>query len=234
MTRNLIGMSTAALFLTMGAICGAVEGNNHAPAEGPWRQVIYGNDGQVVAASGLERPGVPLMLTSDSTVRNDRLITRVTYQRGSSTLNIERTFDGSTGVDTIYETADERLFVSLFRDNLTGESLVVYRLPDGGVYSLWMTEDGEILSGDIEGLRRSLQKPNGITRLLKSYVRHKRTFASELPDAGEQMLMPIVTCEDGCAGGCNRQCALECAFGTPFCKICKISCAIGCIIGCSG
>jgi len=220
------------LILTIAALFGTAEGTPRPERVGPWKSVIYDNKGHLIAASGEDSGALPLVLTSESEVQEGRLTTKISYQRGGRTLNIQRIFDGSAGVDTVYETKQERLVVSVLRDYLTGESLLVYRMPDGEVFSLWLAEDGDLLSGDHAGLTRSLQQPWEITRLLKAYMRHKEPFESELPTMGERMLMPLITCEDRCAVDCDRQCAFECAFGLPFCHICKVSCAIGCFIGC--
>lgn len=233
MTRTKLVMIVVALTICLSAAGSAMAGSLVPEGQGPWTQAIYGNDGRLVAARGMEGRDMPLLLSSESELMDGRLRARITFQRGEETLDIERTFDGTLGVDTVYESGEERLVISLVRDDLTGEALAVYRLPDGEVFSLWITEDGEILNGDISGLRRALRKPLAVTRLIRSYARHTADLEGDLPSSGETMLMQQISCEDLCAEDCDRQCALECAFGLPFCRLCKISCAIGCIIGCS-
>lgn len=235
MRRMQRGMSVVGLVLAILSIVTPVHGGRWAEEADPWGQVLYDNDGRILAATGQEEGGIPLALSVSSEIRGDQATTRISYQRGASTLSIRRTFEGSTGMDSIYETDGERLVISLAVDELTGETLVVYRLPTGDVYSLWMAGDGEVLSGDIRGLRRALREPMEITRLLKSYIRQKGPFSGELPSANEMFLLPMVSCEDACAAGCDLQCAWECAFlGPPGCQTCKTACALGCAIGCAG
>ena len=200
---------------------------------GHWDQIITDQAGRLVAARGEEHPGVPMVLQASSERHGAKLVTRASFQVGGRSLSIERTFDGEASLDTIYETLGERAVVSIAFDDLTGESLVMYRLSDGEVFSLWVAENGDILSGDIKELRKALRRPSEIARLLEKFVKHRERFGDGLPSLGEHMLMPQVTCEDGCAAGCPRQCALECTFGAISCRICNVACGIGCMIGCS-
>lgn len=210
-----------------------IAGGRRVPSEDPWREVVYDNDGRLLAASGFDGPGTPVSLSTSSASQNDRHVSTTVYHYGQRALSIQRTIEGSTGFDMVYETNGERLVVSFALDDLTGETLVVYRMPDGRVYPLWLAGNGEVLSGDVRGLREALREPMEVTRLLRAFARQKAPFDGELPFAGENLLLPLVTCEDACAEGCNLQCALECAFGLIPCHICNVACAVGCVIGCS-
>jgi hypothetical protein len=234
MQRNRI--ATFIMMFTLAAVTyeSPVLAGSRATQKGPWDQAIHDNEGRLLAAHGRDKTGEPIALSSTTETSGDRFVTRTTYQKGRKSLKIQRSFEGDRGLDTIYETDTERLLISVAHDELTSESLVVYVMPDGEVFSLWITDDGDVLSGDVNGLRRALKHPMEITRLLDSYIRDKEEFKGELPSAGETFLMPLISCEDACALGCPQQCAFECLFGGISCRICYIACGIGCAIGCSG
>jgi hypothetical protein len=227
------------LFLFASALCVVVGGiTKDAVAEGRhsgvWSQMIHDRQGRLVAASGNSRYGQTLQLTSDTEEEGDRVISRTTYARGNTVLEIERTYDGVLGLETIYQSGAERLVISLAWDDLTGETLVVYRFPDGEVFSLWLASDGEVLSGDLRGLRRALAMPMEVSRMLRAYVRDVEPFRQELPAAGDELAPVLRGCPDSCSLGCGGQCAFECHLGgAAVCRICRASCAIGCLIGCS-
>ncbi|HXI02066.1 MAG TPA: hypothetical protein VNI57_02710 [Candidatus Saccharimonadales bacterium] len=198
----------------------------------PWSRVQYRSDGSIRSAQGRDSRGVQLEIESTISKSAGRLTTHTLFREGREALNIQRTYDGPASMTAVYEAGDEKLIVSIDLDDLTGEALVVYRLPDGEVFSLWIAKEGDLLSGDLAGLRRALRQPMGVTRLLSSYVRSRGPLESRLPAAGEMLLLPNRACVEECSYGCKKQCAFECALVGP-CQICTTACAIGCLIGCN-
>lgn len=226
---SLTSVIVPAMILLAGA--GFVRAAANNGDSSPWSRVQYRSDGSIKAAHGRDSRGVQLEIESTISKSPGKLTTHTLYREGRETLNILRTYDGPTSMTAVYEARNERLVVSIDLDDLTGEALVVYRLPDGEIFSLWITKEGDLLSGDLAGLQRALQQPMEVTRLLVSYVNSRGPLESGLPAAGEVLLIPNRACVEECSYGCRQQCAFECALGA--CRICTTACALGCLVGCS-
>ncbi len=232
MRRNRIGVLLTAMATLWGS-AGLLLAVDKGQGRNPWTQVVHDGNGRLVSAFGTEKPGVPLELTTETETLGARSVMRTQFRRGGDSLQIEKIYEGGYAMDIVYTAKAERLVVSLSLDDLTGESLVVYRLPDGEVFSLWISQDGQLLSGDVDGLRRALKGPMDITKLMRSYVEHKKPYEGSLPSSAERLIMLQVSCEDACAAGCGAQCAWECSFwGAAGCQVCHTACATGCAIGC--
>lgn len=206
-----------------------------AAAGGPWTDVYYSDDGQLESARGYGRGGVRLGLATEVRRHGGTLRHAVVYTRGRENLRIDRVYDPSRGLTVTYQTDTERWTLALLPDLATGEALALYTLDNGQVHSLWLDAAGEVVSGDVRGLRESLRAPSRIGGLLRQYTRDRRTLTGSLPVVGDEAMgfMPMKGCNDACAEGCGSQCAWECAFwGWSGCRVCQISCAIGCAIGC--
>ncbi len=215
---------------------GIVGAGESGKARDPWSQAHYDVDGRLVSAIGVERPGVPLSLSTERGTHGDRPFIETRYSRGFDTLQIEKIYEGDHGLDLIYTAGEERLVVSITLDGVSGEILAVYRLPDGQVFWLSVSGRGELLGGDLIGLRRALDEPMEITRLMRSFIRQKQSFEGHLPSSAESLVAPVmyVSCEAACAEGCGGDCAWECAhLGSLGCQICRSACLLGCVIGCS-
>ncbi len=236
MRRYTLGLMLLA-FMVISSSARSVAAAEDGDPRDPWSQVHYDADGLLVSAIGSERPGVPIVLSTERGTLGGRPLIKIRYTRGFDTLQIEKIYEVDYGLDLIYTAGEERLVVSITIDDLTGEALAVYRLPDGEVFSLWFSRDGALLSGDVDGLRRALKHPMEITRLMRSYLGQRKPFEDHLPSAAESLIAPVmyVSCTDACSAGCAAQCAFECSLlGYPGCQTCHTACAIGCWIGCGG
>lgn len=228
------------IILTVGLLgVTATEGSYRQPpaaaAGSPWTDVYYSDDGQLESAKGYGRGGERVGLTAETRRIGEALRHTVVYTRGRENLRIERLYDPSRGLTVTYQTDTERWTLAVLLDSATGEALALYTLDKGQVHSLWLDAAGEIVSGDVRELRKSLRAPSRIGGLLRHYLRDRHTLTGSLPVAGDEAmgLLPMKTCEDACAEGCGFQCAWECAFwGWGGCRVCQVSCAIGCAIGC--
>ncbi len=231
MRRNRFSVLLTAM-ATLWCSAGLLPALDNGQGRNPWTQVVHDSNGRLVSAVGTEQRGVPLELSTEMETAGGRSVIKTHYRRGADSLQIEKIYQGGNAMDIVYTVKDERLVVSLTLDDLTGESLVVYRLPDGEVFSLWISQDGQLLSGDVDGLRRALKGPMDITKLMRSYVEHRKPLEGSLPSSAERLIMLQVSCDDACSVGCRVQCATECAAAPGACQVCNTACAIGCIIGC--
>ncbi len=212
---------------------GLVVAGESTDGRSPWSQVLYDADGRLLSASGMEKPGVPLELSTEAGMLGSRFVMRTHYRRGEDELRIEKIYEGSYKMDVIYTAGEERLVASLTLDDVVGETLVVYRLPNGRVFPLRVSEDGELLSGDLHGLRRALKGRMQIARLMRSLVENGQALESALPSSAARLIMLEIYCEHACADGCAQQCSTECSlFGPAGCQLCQTACRVGCAIGC--
>ena len=202
--------------------------------ENPWDQVIYGSEGEVLAAHGRDSAGQRLVLTVATVEIGSRLIATTTYVRGKDTLRIERTYDPILGLEVTYSSGAERLLLTVRPETESGERSAVYTFPDGRVFPVVVDAEGNILQGNVRALREIVDAPGRIQALYRQYRKDADRLGGSVPEAGKAFMwrVPDAWCLDECATGCADQCRWEC-LSVLACGICKDACMLGCYIGCA-
>jgi len=222
-------------------LCGTVlagTSNGARPGEtsrGRWNSIVRDSDGSVLRATGHGEGNVPISLAVSRDRLDGRPGTTTTYVRGNDTLQVERVYDPARGMSLDFRTSRESWRLSISLDPSTGEGQALYEL-DGRRFALWVNESGQVLGGDLEGLREVLFSGSPIAELMRHYEQDRRSLGRDVPSSAELAIVfdwrDQEPCRDECSMGCTLQCAYECTQGPITCQVCLTSCGIGCAIGC--
>jgi len=217
-------------------IAGPAAGGHPADAaKGPWTSVVRDTDGTVLKATGLGEGRVPVSISVTSHRLDGRPGSATTYVRGGETLQVERVFDPEHGMSLSFKTNRETWQLSIALDPFTGEGQALYTLGPKS-FALWVNENGQVLGGDLDGLREVLFSRSPIANLMRHYVKDRKSLGNDVPISGELAIVfnwrDQERCRDECSMGCTLQCAYECTGGPIVCQICMTACGLGCAIGC--
>lgn len=210
----------------------AFAGTPVAVAQGPWNSVIYGADGGLLGARGREADHTPLRLdlARRSTAAGLLAVTR--YGRGKDEVTIRRSYEAPETLRVQYEAGPMRLTLAAHQVNAGRETLLVYGLADGQVFSVWTSATGEILSGDVKALARALDEAGAVPELMRRYEEDRRPLRRHLPASGDEIFLAPE--RKGCDldGGeyCGVECTWECR--NAMCDMCLAVCRAGHRIAC--
>ena len=226
-----LGAIAVVLQIVFGAsvVCAALP---VALARSPWSSVIYGADGGLLGAAGHvgDRTILKLDLERHETATGLRAETR--YERGAEEMTIRRSYEAPETLKVSYRTGSAELTLAAHRLKAGGQTLLVYGLADGQVFSIWADEAGDVLGGDPKGLARELQEEGTVPDLARRYEEDRRPLRNHLPTAGDEVLLRPKgrACDMDRSEYCSVQCTWECRH--TMCTMCLAMCRAGHEITC--
>jgi len=203
-----------------------------AVARSPWNSVIYGPDGTLLGARGHVADSTLLKLDLERRETAAGILMETRYGRGAENMTIRRSYEAPETLKVSYQAGTGELTLAAHRLKAGGETLLVYGLADGQVFSIWADEAGEVLGGDPKGLARELREEGTVPDLARRYEKDRRPLRSHLPTAGDEILLVPKgsECEVDRSEWCSVQCTWECRH--TMCAMCLAVCRAGHEIAC--